>query len=469
MRRPVPFCGGMHISRSPQTSSQECINWYPQVERLSDGTQRIILLPTPGLNLYKDMPNAPAEIRGSILFDSDAWIVSGNKLYQLTAALAATERGTLATNSGQVSIIASETQIAIVDGVSGYVWDAGSETFAAISDPEFPYGAQRLSYLDGYAIVEAPDSDIWQISANGDFREWDGLDFARIQSKPGSIIAHIADHGDLFFFKETSAEVWRDTGNADFPFERTADHIEFGIVSAHAVAQLDNTIFFVGAQSGASRAVWRMNGYTPQRVSTHSEEMMLGELEDVTDLFVYGYQQEGHSFLVITSDSGNWTIVYDVASGLWHQRAYYNVADGSLNRHRGNCYVFFNGRHLVGDFELGRLYSLDLDTFEDYTGVVKRVRSGPPIGNGRDRMFFPFFGLQIEAGVGKVSCPDPQMALEYSDDGGRTWSDPVNAPMGAVGEYNAWCEWHRTGAALLRVFRVSTTDPVRAVIRGAYL
>lgn len=466
-KKPIPFCGGMKKSRSEQTSSQECINWYPQIEQIGDGTTRTVLIPTPGTDLWKDLPNAPAEVRGSIVFGGNVWVVSGANLYEVTPGLTTNHRGTLNTSTGQVSMIKSRTQIAMVDGSAGYVWDS-STGFAQITDPEFPNGARRLSYDSSYAIAESPDDEIMQISASGDFTSWDGLDFTSAESQPDNIVAHVFDHSELWVFGENSIEIFNRTTNADFPYERARDGIEFGIASAFAVAKLDNTLYWVGAEEGSSLAVWRANGYTPFKVSDHGIDKMLGELEQTDDIICYGYQQEGHPFFVITSPSGNWTIAYDVSTNLWHQRAYYNTTDGSLNRHRANCYVFFDNKHLVGDFELGRIYSLSLDKYDDYTGVVKRVRSGPPLGPG----FFPRFGIEIEAGVADNFTLDPQYAMRYSDDDGKTWSDPENCEMGQVGEYMTRCEWWGTGSAEeggSRVFEVSTTDAVKAVIRGAYL
>ena len=59
--------------------------------------------------------------------------------------------------------------------------------------------------------------------------------------------------------------------------------------------------------------------------------------------------------------------------------------------------------------------------------------------------------------------------LRWSNDGGSTWSKYYTVSIGQQGKYKNRAIWRRLGMARDRVFEVSITDPVNAVIIGANL
>jgi hypothetical protein len=61
---------------------------------------------------------------------------------------------------------------------------------------------------------------------------------------------------------------------------------------------------------------------------------------------------------------------------------------------------------------------------------------------------------------------NPQVSLEYSIDGGHTWSNPVPMPIGAIGSYLSRCVWTRLGMSRDRVFRITCADPVKFTLLG---
>lgn len=63
---------------------------------------------------------------------------------------------------------------------------------------------------------------------------------------------------------------------------------------------------------------------------------------------------------------------------------------------------------------------------------------------------------------------DPQAMLYWSNDGGVTFSDPVQRDIGQTGEYENRAIWRKLGSARNRVFKLQVSDPVKTVITGAY-
>ena len=162
------------------------------------------------------------------------------------------------------------------------------------------------------------------------------------------------------------------------------------------------------------------------------------------------------------------TWAFDSATGLWHERAYRDERN-QLGRVRDNCHVVYKRKHLVGDWENGNIYELDLDTYTDNGAPIRRTKSFQHLTTSGVRQFFSKLTLDMEAGVGNDSEPDPQVWMRWSDDGGKTWSSTLTKSLGKVGEYRNKPDFNRLGSGRDRVFEVSTTANAKIVLQGAYL
>ena len=465
-RTKLPFIGAAYRSRSLNVSAQRSVNCY--LEAGEDGAP-IALYGTPGTVLKASLGVGP--VRGGIAAGGYAWFVSGNTVYRLSSSYVQTVCGTIGTSSGRVSISANDTQILIVDGAFGYIIDMASAVVTMIADPDFPNGVTQSTYQDGFFIVAGNSSGQFFINEtpnNGNL--WNGLDFASAEGSPDNTISIISDHRELWLIGADSAEVWVNTGNADFPFERSGNvFIEHGCAAAFSLDKMDSTVFWLGSDSRGDGTVWRANGYTPIRIGNHALEYAIAHYPRIDDAFAFTYVQEGHSFYCLTFPSGNQTWVFDAASNEWHERAWFNPANGSLNRWRPSCHVFAFGAHLVGDFENGNIYALDLDTYTDNGQPIKRLRSTLALNRDQFRQFYSMLQVVMETGVGPDDNSNPQLVLRYSDDYGHTWSNEKTVSIGKVGEYKNRAIFRRLGSAYNRVFEISTTDPVKFAVINAFI
>jgi hypothetical protein len=131
----------------------------------------------------------------------------------------------------------------------------------------------------------------------------------------------------------------------------------------------------------------------------------------------------------------------------------------------------FGGKTIVGDWQTGNLYVLDLNTYTDNGDLIVSRRTGAYVSAQSYNMLH----VDFETGVGNAIAPgnNPVAQLEWSDDGGHTWSNSHSAALGAVGEYQLRVRWRRLGTprryGLSRVFRVTVTDPVKRIMTGAML
>ncbi len=102
---------------------------------------------------------------------------------------------------------------------------------------------------------------------------------------------------------------------------------------------------------------------------------------------------------------------------------------------------------------------------------IRRERWFPVLNQEQMRMFFSYLQIDLQAGngitVGQGS--NPILELDWSDDGGWTWSNLHLIETGKLGEYNRRAIARRLGTSRQRVFRIAVTDPVQWVILDGYM
>ena len=377
------------------------VNLFPEVIP-EGGKEAGFLNRAPGLNFLQTVGTGPIRALWAHQTNgSDFYVVSGNEFYKLIGLNATpTLLGTVA-GTGPVSIADNGTQLFIAANGPSYIYNEVTNVFAQITDPDFP-GAVTVAYLDGYFVFNQPNSQFIWVSQLLDGTSVDPLDFASAEGSPDGVVGLIADHRELWVFGTDSVEVWYNSGAADFPLQRIQGAFnEIGCVSAYTIAKMDNGLFWLGTDARGQGIVYRANGYTGVRISTHAIEYAIAQYGNISDAIAYTYQQEGHAFYVLTFPSGNATWVYDVATQAWHERAGLN--NGEFMRHRSNCQCNFGGNTIVGDFQNGNIYTFDLDVYADNGGIQKWLRSWRALPTGQNnlkRTAHHSLQLDCETGVG---------------------------------------------------------------------
>jgi hypothetical protein len=466
-----PILGQAYVARSVNAADNRMVNLFPEI--VQEGKNAAFLQRVPGLRLRATLGVGP--IRGMNAFGGYLYVASGNSLYRLDTAFNSTLLGTIA-NDGPVSMANNGTQIFVACNGPSFIYDTSTTTFAQITDPDFP-GALTVSYLDGYFVFIEPNSQrVWVTSLN-DGTNIDPLDFASAEGDPDGLISSIVDHSEVWLFGTNSVEVWYNSGAADFPLQRIQGAFnEIGCAATFSVAKLDNGIFWLGADARGRGIVYRANGYTGQRISTHAVEWQIQSYSTISDAVAYTYQMDGHAFYVLNFPAANATWVYDVATNAWHERA--GFSNGLFTRQRGMCQASFNNEILVGDYENGRVYAYDINYHLDHDRTQRWLRTWralPPGQNNLKRTTQHTLQIDLESGVGldgDVQGSDPQVMLRWSDDAGHTWSNERWAAIGGIGQYGKRVIFRRLGMTQKlrdRVYELSGTDPVEINIVGAEL
>jgi hypothetical protein len=467
----MPILGQAYVARSVNAADNRMVNLFPEVTP-DNGKDAGFLNRAPGLRLLTTVGSGP--VRGMWQYGGYGYVVSSNTLYRVDAAWNVTSLGGVL-GTGPVSMSDNGTQLFIACNPWSYIYNASTGVFAQITDPDFA-GAVTVGYIDGYFVFNQPNSQTIWVTQLLDGTSVAPLDFASAEGSPDGLVGLIVDHREVWLFGTNSVEVWYDSGNSDFPLERIQGAFnEIGCAAPYSIAKLDNGIFWLGSDARGNGIVYRANGYTGQRISTHAIEFAIQSYSTISDAIAYTYQQEGHAFYVLIFPTGNATWVYDVATGAWHERA--GFSNGQFMRHISNCQMSYNNEIVVGDYSSGNIYAFDLDVYADNGAEQKWLRSWRALPSGQNnltRTAQHVVQLDCESGVGLDTGQgsNPQVMLRWSDDGGHTWSNEHWAAMGGIGAYGTRVIWRRLGMTEKlrdRVYEVSGTDPVKIAIIGAEL
>jgi hypothetical protein len=466
----IPFVGAAYQARSKNLDAQTCINYYLE-HGGEDSKAPNALLNTPGTVQFADC----GEGEGRDLYPASidrGFAVIGSKLFEIFSDGTVTERGTLNTATGKVSSSDNGIQLMLVDGLNGYIFTFATNVFEQIVSPNFPNGARSVTYIDGYFIVPGsiqPDPGLFAISRLRDGLTWDGLEFGSAEGSPDKLITIIALNREAWALGSRSKEVFYDSENLNFPFDRIqGTFADVGCLSANTAQPLRGSLFWLGASKDGSASVWMSRGYSPLRISTFAMEI---DLDQWTDAYAWVYEKEGHAFYNLTSNLKKKTWSYDIASGKWHQRMYRNPITGEEHEYHVVAHAYMFGKNLVLSKQIGRIYELSNDVFyDDGAPIIRRRRTQHVSANG-DKLTWHSLFLDVETGVGSPyggdseEAKNPVIRLRYSDDNAKTFSQPLTRPMGKAGQTKMFVEFRRLGTAPVdRVWEIETSAPVKHAI-----
>ena len=514
----TPILGSSYVARSINAADNRLVNLFP--EAIPDGGKEAgFLNRAPGLQFLQTVGTGP--IRGLWAHQtngSDFYVVSGVEVYKLTSTNATPQLLGAVSGTGPVSIADNGAVIFFACNGPSYTYFEPTGEFNQITDVNFP-GAVTVAYIDNLFVFNEPNSQrIWSVDTillnppNPPVYIYplvfSSTDFSSADGSPDGVVAVNVDHRQMWVFGTDSVEVWYNAGLANFPLTPVQGAFnEIGCAAPYSVAKLDNALFWLGTDARGQGIVYKNNGYSGVRVSTHAIEYAIAQYGNISDAVAYTYQQEGHAFYVLNFPSASKTWVYDVSVQAWHERA-----SGNENqyRHRSNCQCNFGGTIIVGDFENGNIYAFDLDVYADNGQIQKWLRSWRALPTGQNNLkrtahhslqldaetgvglngidpfaplanllaeFYPFLtteadvvldteasdellattsvslsdDLLTESGedllvtVATVQGVNPQAMLRWSDDGGHTWSNEHWRSMGAIGQYGYRTIWRRLG------------------------
>ena len=493
------FVGPSYVGRSPVVACEQLINLFPELQEAGNSASKgskYNLYGTPGTSIFCTLGGPVRALRGGNGF---LYAIGGDVLYSIAYDGTATAVGTIgsATTPGQIVIGPYGVSAALLvwDGTDG---SAGANTWWSdgVVPPFAVISSVGITYCNGYYLALRPGGTDWSgdpvpintldqtqfnVSNILDGSTWNPLYYA-IKIGAGDALQMIFAPGtlgggpeELWLFGQKTIEVWYavpGTASNPFPFQQVQGaYINQGLWAANSITGLADGIYYLSGDERGVGMVVRMNGYIPQRVSTHAIEYLIQSWAtagiDTSAATGYGYQEQGHNFYVLTFP-GAGTLVYDVTENLWHQRGSGGTVGGAgVSQALGaQFHAEVWNMHLTGDLNSGRIYATSLATYEDAGNPLWRVRAAPHLN--QEQLWTFYDKLQLDFGP-YPPATTATFYLEISDDGGQTFNDPITVTVGDGGTSPTRAQWRRLGHSRNRVFRISTSDAVAQAWVDAYL
>jgi hypothetical protein len=440
------FVGASYRSQSVLADSQTCMNWYLESIESGLGRGAYALYQTPGLNQLYNLGAAP--VRGMDTFLGRTFCVAGTSLYELLAPNTAVNKTNWSTaanipitsDGNPVSIAHGGTQLLIASAGNAYVFNLATNTLTQLPAATFDVSVIQVGYADGFffALLANVAPTPWQINSSQslDATTWEGTNFTEVTVFPDNPNGIFFNQRLMWVFGPKGIQPYSNTGDFPFPFDVIpGTYVENGLLAPFSMVRLDNSIFWLGADERGNGMVWRMNGFTPQRVSNHAIEFAMQSYATIADAVAFSYQDQGHSFYVISFPTANKTWVYDVATQQWHERGFFQ--NGIYTRHRAAFHTFNFGVHLVGDPTTGAVYQMAINIYSDFGNPIVRRRRAPHVS--KELQYLSHKRLQVDAEVGigpNLQGLAPATVLTLADSTSALWSvriDDVGALKSVAG------------------------------------
>lgn len=347
--------------RDSAISPARLINCYAE-DAGTEGKIRFPVLACDGFAAFATLPGAAAGVtRGLFNFDDTTlYVVTGTRLQRVDTAGAVTHMAELPTSgtayfarnrkdpNAQVGLVTSDGLFRIIENNTVSTPSLGAEVGASLFN--------SICSIDGYFIFTKSNGEFY-ISEIDEGTSVDELEFAQTQANPDGLTRGIVRGRDVCLFGPRSIEFWQNTGQADFPFERTTATQTGLYAPASAVAvsavidnELSDTVIFVGANAdGALVGVMLLAGYQARLISPSGLDRALRDEPVPASIRGFVYSSGGNTFYCVTGSTFSWE--YNCNTGLWHERQ-----SSGLNIWRVVDATTFNGQTIFGDYSAAALY-----------------------------------------------------------------------------------------------------------------
>ncbi len=450
----IPFAGGTYKSLSLPYLAQETKNLFFEVR---DGGRSVAALHGfPGLALFATT-NGDSD-RGMCVHDGKLYKVSGVELWEILTTGVSSLIGTIA-GSNQCGMVSDGTNLVITTGATAYYYDGATLNTISDADLETPntvtYNNSRVIYDgDGGRFCVADVSQPYTI---------DALNFATAESKPGDVLAVAAHSQYVYIFAEHHIEPWYNSGVGSPPYDRVnGGTFDIGLGAMHSIGTSESHLYFLDEK----RCPRRIAGIGIENVGNDGIANIWRGYSTVSDAKGFCFTLQNQNFYYLTFPTANASWLFQEAIGDWVQLTG-DVDDG---KHQANSYAWFNGTHCVAHHSNGNVYTLDFNEYDSGGDTIIRERVTIPIHGemliasaAGKSVFMSRLELVLEAGVGLATGQGstPQIMMQFSDDGGATWSSELWQSCGVAGARRQRVQWYNLGFFTERIFKFRMTDPVK--------
>ncbi|KMO35445.1 hypothetical protein VQ02_17330 [Methylobacterium variabile] len=425
--------------------------------------------PVPGLDVVAQ-PKAVAP-RGGLVVGASLYLAREDLLFVLRGDGRFSRVGAL--DGSKPVTMARNNRAPVPDVVA--VTDVGAFVVTATGVQDYPGTVigqpNSVSFLDGYFLFTYADGTIRASGTTAEPTNTTAMNdqsYTRAEAKPDGLLRGTVSAGQFFAWGASSVEVYDDAGTSPFPLARSAV-IPVGLLGPWCVAGFedgwDRQQIFV-ASDGTVR---RLSGYQPEIVSTRAVERFIAAAPRPDSLRACVYTHGGNAIWALSSPRGTWE--FNATVGEWNER----MSRGQL-RWRAETSIRFNNRWILGDVVTGDVLALNpAGRREAGETITSRIES-QPLASFPARTRVSGLEVDITTGQGRAAgaAPietDPSCLISWSHDGGMSWGNALQRPIGPPGVGGRRVSVGDLGRSTREGLRVAVevSDPVPFVFKGADL
>lgn len=435
---------------------------------------------TPGLTEWLDLGGT--KVQALFVHSGNAYALASGVLYKITSNKVVSNLGTAALGSRErISWAATNEQVIFADGNGGRVLTVSSGAIESpITDSDYENSIVQVAATSNYALGLVPDSDQVDVSSLNDVASWVSTSYKESDKRYDNNVSIIVNNELVWVFGEVSTEIWYDSGAGTVPFDNAiSGTLSMGCAAAESPAVMNNVTYWLAQDDKGLQGLVRSSGADIEKLMPEEIVSEIATYESYSDAFSWTCTIDGHDWYVLTFPTKeivdgitlgtSW--VFDATSNSWFEwKSLYTNTDlpePTYTRHRANCHMFFNGEHIVGDYESGKLYKLDPYIYTDDGEIIESKVVTSMVDYRGSNLAILGLRLEVENAVANEDVSDPQIMIRYSKDYGRTWSNTLYRDLGQTGEYNKEVRVNSLGTGKNFTLEVSITDPVQRVIVGA--
>jgi hypothetical protein len=291
--------------------------------------------------------------------------------------------------------------------------------------------------------------------------------FITAEAKPDGLLRCLYFNDQLYLLGPDSIEVWGKPVNpSGFPLNRVTV-IPRGIAGPDCATGTENGIDLGLIIVSKNNQVMRINGYTPERISSPDVERAIADTVDKNTIEMTSFVSEGHMFVKLRSPT--WCWLYDLTTQCWVERASY-LSSTSRTLQALSAYGFW----VIGDSLTGNLGKINAKDYREYDAHLiwelwsKRPEPFPyrAVVGPAHFNFVP--GQGDDLGTDPIQT-NPHVNISWSDDGGLSFVPFRIAPLNrqaVTSPYTA--RVHLTGSTgpYGRIWKLRVDNPVYVSFRS---
>ena len=426
------------------------INCSPE-DRGGEGKSAFGLYASDGLKLFSTLPGG-GETRGMIVSGANLYVVSGRQAFKVDEGGGAQALGPL-TSDGRVymavNLKATPQIIMVGSGVRGLI---ENDVIIGLIDTDLKPSNSVAFINQRFVHTMSSGNGQFQWSAISEGTDYNALDFATAEYAPDGLVRAVTRQSELLLFGPETIEPWYTPDTGSSVFLRSGSVVTRGCLAGASVEMIGDAPLFVADDA----TVRVLEGYQARRISNHAVERSIRDTSDQGALEAFTYEKDGHSFYVLSGADFTWQ--YDATAKSWVERRSYE-----LPRWRACCAVKFGRKTIVGDYSANRLYQIDQDT-HDENGDPLVMEAHIPVHAFPKKVRLDELRIDTIPGVGTATL-DPKVIVKVSKNGGKTFGNERQVPMGKLGEYFKQVRLNRLGTSNEDGFVIAVSSSA-AVIRA---